>query len=85
MPHSNAIPIYAAPVPSVTMPLLLTSSVPGEANLCDYGIDAVCKQITSERMSVARRTLDRLIKHLGLRSVRRGKVVRTTISDAHLR
>ena len=35
-----------------------------------------------ESITVARCTVERLMKHLGLQGVRRGKVVRTTISDA---
>ena len=35
-----------------------------------------------ERITVARCTVERLMKRLGLQGVRRGKVVRTTISDA---
>jgi transposase InsO family protein len=34
-----------------------------------------------ERITVARCTVERLMKFLGLQGVRRGKVVRTTISD----
>ena len=34
-----------------------------------------------ERITVARCTVERLMKRLGLQGVRRGKVVRTTISD----
>ena len=34
-----------------------------------------------ERITVARCTVERLMKRLGLQGVRRGKVVRSTISD----
>ena len=34
-----------------------------------------------ERITVARCTVERLMKHLGLQGVRRGKVVRTTVCD----
>ena len=34
-----------------------------------------------ERITVARCTVERLMRRLGLQGVRRGKVVRTTISD----
>ena len=47
--------------------------------VCDA--DKVYKQIRRERITVARCTVERLMKYLGLQGVRRGKVVRTTISD----
>ena len=46
-----------------------------------YGADKVWKQMRRERITVARCTVERLMKRLGLQGVRRGKVVRTTISD----
>ena len=36
-----------------------------------------------EGITVARCTVERLMRRLGLRGVRRGKVVRTTIGDAN--
>ena len=53
-----------------------------QANMRVYGADKVYKQMRRESITVARCTVERLMKHLGLRGVRRGKVVRTTISDA---
>jgi transposase InsO family protein len=53
-----------------------------QANMRVYGADKVWKQMNREGLSVARCTVERLMKRLGLQSVRRGKVVRTTISDA---
>ena len=53
-----------------------------QANMRVYGADKVYKQMRRERITVARCTVERLMKHLGLQGVRRGKVVRTTISDA---
>jgi transposase InsO family protein len=46
-----------------------------------YGADKVWKQMNREGVVIARCTVERLMKHLGLQGVRRGKVVRTTISD----
>ena len=46
-----------------------------------YGADKVWHQMNREGISVARCTVERLMKRLGLHGVRRGKVVRTTIPD----
>ena len=46
-----------------------------------YGADKVWKQMNREGVAIARRTVERLMKRLGLQGVRRGKVVRTTIGD----
>ena len=51
------------------------------ANMQVYGADKVWKQLNREGISIARCTVERLMRHLGLRGVRRGKVVRTTVSD----
>ena len=51
------------------------------ANLQVYGADKVWKQMNRDGVEVARCTVERLMRRLGLRGVRRGKVVRTTISD----
>jgi putative transposase len=51
------------------------------ANLQVYGADKVWKQMNREGIEVARCTVERLMRRMGLRGVRRGKVVRTTISD----
>ena len=53
-----------------------------QANMRVYGADKVWKQMSRERITVARCTVERLMKHLGLQGVRRGKVVRTTRSDS---
>ena len=47
-----------------------------------YGADKVWKQLNREGIFIARCTVERLMRHLGLRGVRRGKVVRTTVGDA---
>ena len=52
-----------------------------QANMRVYGADKVWKQMSREGMAVARCTVERLMKRLGLQGVRRGKVVRTTIGD----
>ena len=51
------------------------------ANMQVYGADKVWHQMNREGAIVARCTVERLMKHLGLQGVRRGKVVRTTIPD----
>ncbi len=53
-----------------------------QANLQVYCADKVWKQLGRESLAVARCTVERLMRHQGLRGVMRGKVVRTTISDA---
>ena len=51
------------------------------ANMQVYGADKVWKQLNREGMTVARCTVERLMRKHGLRGVIRGKVVRTTIPD----
>jgi transposase InsO family protein len=51
------------------------------SNLRVYGADKVWRQLQRERIVVARCTVERLMRTLGIKGVRRGKVVRTTISD----
>jgi putative transposase len=52
------------------------------ANMQVYGADKVWRQLGREGCSVARCTVERLMRRRGLQGVRRGKVVRTTISDS---
>lgn len=52
-----------------------------EANLQVYGADKVWKQMNREGITVARCTVERLMKRLGLQGARRGKMVRTTVPD----
>lgn len=52
------------------------------ANMQVYGADKVWRQMNRERIAVARCTVERLMKQLGLRGVMRGKRVRTTVPDA---
>ena len=52
------------------------------ANLQVYAADKVCKHMNRQGIEVARCTVERLRRRLGLRGVRRGKVVRTTVSDS---
>ncbi len=52
-----------------------------QANMRVYGADKVWKQMNREGVAIARCTVERLMKRLGLQGVRRGKVVRTTVSD----
>jgi len=51
------------------------------ANMQVYGADKVWKQLNREGIAIARCTVERLMRRLGLQGVRRGKVVLTTISD----
>ncbi|WP_159275352.1 IS3 family transposase [Variovorax boronicumulans] len=53
-----------------------------QANMQVYGADKVWRQLAREGTAVARCTVERLMRRLGLRGVMRGKVVKTTISDA---
>jgi transposase InsO family protein len=46
-----------------------------------YGVRKVWRQLRREHFDVARCTVQRLMRRLGLRGVIRGKTVRTTISD----
>ncbi len=46
-----------------------------------YGAKKVWKQLLREGWQVARCTVERLMRQLGLRGVIRGKVVKTTVSD----
>jgi transposase InsO family protein len=51
------------------------------ANFQVYGADKVWRQLRREGIEVARCTVERLMRRLGLRGVMRGKVVRTTFGD----
>ena len=51
------------------------------ANFQVYGADKVWRQLQREGVEVARCTVERLMRRLGLRGVMRGKVVRTTFGD----
>ena len=51
------------------------------ANWQVYGADKVWRQMNREGIVVARCTVERLMRQLGLQGARRGKKVRTTISD----
>jgi putative transposase len=52
-----------------------------QANMQVYGADKVWRQLNREGITVARCTVERLMRRLGLQGVRRGKVVRTTRPD----
>ena len=53
------------------------------ANFQVYGADKVWKQMNREGVRVARCTVERLMKRMGLQGAKRGKVVRTTVPDAN--
>jgi transposase InsO family protein len=67
---------------SATMCLVPQIQRVWQANMQVYGADKVWRQLNREGVTVARCTVERLMRRLGLRGVMRGKVVRTTISDA---
>jgi putative transposase len=50
-------------------------------NFAVYGVRKVWRQMMREGFSIARCTVERLMREMGLRGVIRGKPVRTTISD----
>jgi len=52
-----------------------------QTNMQVYGADKVWRQLNREAVPVARCTIERLMKRLGLEGARRGKVVKTTIPD----
>jgi putative transposase len=52
-----------------------------EANFAVYGVRKVWRQLLREGIAVARCTVERLMKAMGLQGVLRGKTVRTTVSD----
>ena len=49
-----------------------------------YGAEKVWRQLNREGVQIARCTVERLMKRLGLEGVRRGKVMRTTVPDKAL-
>lgn len=55
-----------------------------QSNMQVYGADKVWHQLNREGIEVARCTVERLMKRLGLQGARRGKVVRTTVADKAL-
>ena len=46
-----------------------------------YGVRKVWRQLQRERVKVARCTVERLMRNLGLAGALRGRRIRTTISD----
>ena len=52
-----------------------------DTNFQVYGVRKVWRQLRREGTSVARCTVERLMRAMGLRGVVRGKTVRTTLSD----
>ena len=53
-----------------------------EENFRVYGVRKVWRQLKREGHDLARCTVARLMRSMGLRGVMRGKVVRTTVGDA---
>ena len=52
-----------------------------EDNFAVYGVRKVWRQLKREKLGVARCTVERLMKEMGLQGVIRGKPIRTTFSD----
>ena len=52
-----------------------------EDNFAVYGVRKVWRQLLRENLDVARCTVERLMKEMGLQGVIRGKPIRTTFSD----
>ena len=52
-----------------------------EANFCVYGVRKVWRQLRREGIEVARCTVARLMRAMGLQGVVRGRRARTTVSD----
>ena len=52
-----------------------------EANFCVYGVRKVWRQLRREGIEVARCTVARLMRAMGLQGVVRGRKARTTVSD----
>lgn len=52
-----------------------------DQNFSVYGVRKVWRQLKRERFNVARCTVSRLMREMGLQGVIRGKPVKTTISD----
>jgi putative transposase len=52
-----------------------------DENFCAYGARKTWRQLNRERIRVARCTVERLMRKLGLRGVVRGKAFKTTIPD----
>jgi len=52
-------------------------------NMQVYGADKVWKQMNREGIRVARCTVERLMRSMGLQGARRGKGVRTTVPDVN--
>lgn len=53
-----------------------------QSNMQVYGAVKVWRQLAREGTAVARCTVERLMRRIGLQGVRRGKIVRTTSSDS---
>jgi len=52
-----------------------------EENYCVYGARKVWRQLKREGISVARCTVERLMRSMGLQGIVRGKRIRTTVAD----
>ena len=52
-----------------------------QSNMQVYGADKIWRQMNRQGVEVARCTVERLMKRLGLQGARRGKVIRTTVAD----
>ena len=55
-----------------------------DVNMQVYGVKKVWRQMKREEITIARCTVERLMKQMGLEGARRGKKVRTTVPDKAL-
>ena len=77
----RAIPPGCRRAPSATLALKPEISRVFAENFGVYGVRKVWRQMQREGFEVARCTVERLMRDMGLQGVIRGKPVRTTISD----
>jgi transposase InsO family protein len=76
--HDTRLLSHRAQSDAVLMPTIVRV---WNDNLQVYGADKVWMQMNRQGVAVARCTVERLMRRLGLQGVRRGKAVRTTVGD----
>jgi transposase InsO family protein len=77
----RADPAKASPRARQDLVLMAQIGRVHEANFGDYGARKVWRQLGREGIAVARCTVERLLRQMGLRGAVRGKETRTTIAD----
>ena len=81
MSRSASIPPGCLPGQDGTLPWRMRSGACSRQNFRVYGVRKVWRQLQREGFEVARCTVARLMKAMGLEGVIRGKPIRTTVSD----